>query len=393
MPYRLNPLVTQALDPPTGETRAWVESGLANPELPLIDAAQAVPSYPPAPALMDHLSAFVRQPESAFYTPILGIPALRAALAADLARDYRTEIDADQVAITCGGNHAFCMAMLAVAGPGDEVILPEPFYFNHQMWFEMQGVRARPLVCREDDEGMVPDPDEAAALIGPRTRAIALISPNNPTGTIYGPERLSAFFDLAERHSLALMMDETYKDFLPGDGPPHPLMQRPGWQDVFVLIYSFSKVYSLTGYRVGAVVGGARFMEAVGKVADTMTICAPRVGQEAALFGLQHLADWKAGKRRDLLQRITLLDQAYAEHRPAFDMVSRGAFFAYLRHPYQGAPSLEVSRRLLAEQSLLTWPGSIFGNQQDAYIRLAFANAGAAEITEMVRRLAAMAKA
>ena len=390
MPYRLNPLVTQALDPPTGETRAWVESGLMNPELPLIDAAQAVPSYPPAPALMAHLSDFVRQPESAFYTPILGVPALRAALAADLARDYRTAIEAEQVAITCGGNHAFCMAMLAVAGPGDEVILPEPFYFNHQMWFEMQGVRARHLPCREDAEGMVPDPDEAAALIGPRTRAIALISPNNPTGTIYGPERLAAFFELAERHGLALMIDETYKDFLPGDGPPHPLMQRPGWQDVFVLIYSFSKVYSLTGYRVGAIVGGARFMEAAGKVADTMTICAPRVGQEAALFGLEHLADWKAEKRRGLLQRIALLDRAYAEHRPAFEMVSRGAFFAYLRHPYEGTPSLEVSRRLLAEQSLLTWPGAIFGNQQDAYIRLAFANAGEDEIQEMVRRLAAM---
>ena len=390
MTFTINPNVADALDPPTGETRAWVEQGLMNPDLALIDAAQAVPSYPPAPALRAHLSAYVKEPESAFYTPIMGVPALRAALAKDLAQGYGANLEAEQVAITCGGNQAFCMAVLAVAGPGDEIILPEPFYFNHLMWMEMLGIRALSLPCVETPEGLVPDPAEAAAMITARTKAIALVSPNNPSGAIYSPERLGAFYDLAEAHGLALMVDETYKDFLAGEGPPHDFFKRPGWEEVFILLYSFSKVYSLTGYRVGAVVGGRRLMASLGKVADTMTICAPRVGQEAALYGLNHLADWREEKRRDLVARTGLLEQAFQRHKPAFAMVSHGAFFAYLRHPFGDTSSRAVSRRLLAEQSLLTWPGSMFGHSQEAYIRLAFANAGEAEIEEMVRRLAAM---
>ncbi|MEM7171133.1 MAG: aminotransferase [Pseudomonadota bacterium] len=388
MTFQLNRHVAAVSEPPTGETARWIKEGLANPDLPLIDAAQAVPNYPPAEVLREHLAEVVRQAESAFYTPILGLPKLRDALALDLAKGYDAPIGEESVAITCGGNHAFCMAILALASPGDEVILPEPFYFNHEMWFDMQGIGVRRLACRERGEGMVPEPADAAALITERTRAIVLISPNNPTGTIYEPARLKAFYDLARQHDLALVVDETYKDFLPGDGPAHSLFAEPDWGDVFVQLYSFSKVYSLTGYRTGSIAAGPRFIQAVAKIADTLNICAPRVGQEAALFGLTELGDWREHKRQDLLARIKLLDRAVAKHKPAFQMVSRGAFFAYLRHPLGGQASIEVSRRLLMEQSVLTWPGSFFGRDQDPYIRLAFANAKPTEIDETIARLA-----
>lgn len=390
MTLPINPHVARVLEPPTGETRGWVAQGPRNSSLALIDAAQAVPSYPPAPALREHLSRFVLEPESAFYTPILGIPALREALAADLAREYGARLDADHIAISSGGNHAFCMSVLAIAAAGDEVILPEPFYFNHQMWFDMQGIAVRALKCRETPHGMLPDVDEAQGLIGPKTKLIVLVTPNNPTGTIYPPELLRDFHGLARRHRLALIVDETYKDFLPGTAAAHRLFEEPDWEDVFVQLYSFSKVYSLTGYRVGAVVAGRRVLDAVSKVADTLTICAPRVGQEAALYGLEHLRPWRAEKRRQLLERIDLLDAAFAEHDPPFTMVSRGAFFAYLRHPFAGEASLAVSRRLFDDLSLLTWPGSFFGSDQEDYVRLAFANADAADIKEMARRLASM---
>jgi aspartate/methionine/tyrosine aminotransferase len=390
MSFSLNAHVTGALDPPTGETRTWLAEGARNSNLPLIDAAQAVPSYPPARELMQHLSQFVLEPESAFYAPILGIPELRRELADDLSAGYGAPLSSDQVGITSGGNHAFCMAVLAVAGAGDEVILPEPFYFNHQMWFEMQGIKVRTLPCRESAEGMVPLLEDAEKLVGPRTRLIVLVTPNNPTGTIYTPERLSNFYDFARRRGLALIIDETYKDFLPGEAPPHGLFSKPDWPDVFVHLYSFSKVYSLTGYRVGAVVAGPAMLDAVAKVADTLTICAPRVGQEAALFGLQHLDGWRAGKREELLQRIEILDAAFAAEKPPFAMVSRGAFFAYLRHPYKGLNSHAAARRVFDDLNLLTWPGSFFGADQEAYIRLAFANAAADDIAEMARRLASV---
>ena len=279
------------------------------------------------------------------------------------------------------------MALMALAAPGDEVILAEPCYFNHQMWFDMQDITVRPLPCRVTDEGMVPEIADAEALIGERTRAIVLISPNNPTGTIYSPERLNDFYRLAREHDLALVLDETYKDFLPADGAPHGLFQERDWQDVFVFLYSFSKVYSLTGYRVGALAGGDRFMEAVGKIADTLTICPPHIGQRAALYGLTHLAAWAEEKRTSLLGRQELLRKAFSRHAPAFRLISCGAFFAYVDHPFGDTPSLEVSKRLFAEASLLTWPGSFFGSHQERYVRLAFANADDEEIEEIARRL------
>ncbi len=388
MSFQLNPHVTATQEPPLGETSGWVAAGLANPDLPVIDAAQAVPSYPPAEELRAHLARVVQDPASAFYTPILGLPELREALAADLSSGYDAAVSSDHVAITCGGNHAYCMAMLALAGPGDEVILPEPYYFNHEMWFAMQGIKAVRLPCRESPEGMVPDVDEAARLMTNRTRAILLITPNNPTGTIFTPARLKAFYDLARARSAALVVDETYRDFRPDEAPAHDLFTQEDWQDVFVQLYTFSKVFSLTGYRVGTIAAGPRLIAAIAKIADTMNICAPRVGQEAAIFGLRHLAAWRAEKRRDLLARIALLEEAFQRHQPNFHMVSKGAFFAYLRHPFTGEASMEVSRRLFTAQSVLTWPGSIFGSGQDAYIRLAFANAGPEEIEEMVARLA-----
>lgn len=388
MAFAINPHVARALAPPTNETSTWLAQGDYNRDLPLLDASQAVPSYPPADELIEHLAQQVRVPETAFYAPILGIPDLRQALAESLSGAYGADVPAENIAITSGGNHAYCMAILALAGPGDEVILPEPYYFNHQMWFDMQGIGTRLLACRETPDGLLPDVDEARALVGERTRAIVLVSPNNPTGTVYSPEHLAAFHELARQTGTALLVDETYKDFLPGGDSPHGLFGDPEWTETFVFLYSFSKVYSLTGYRVGALAGGPHFIEAVSKIADTLTICAPHIGQKAALFGLRHLDDWARAKRDQLTQRLDLLRSAFVRQEPDFKLVSSGAFFGYVTHPFETESSLEISHRLFRQMSLLTWPGTFFGPNQDRYIRLAFANSGPDDIVEIVRRLA-----
>jgi aspartate/methionine/tyrosine aminotransferase len=388
MALTINPAVTAVASPPIPEAMSWLEG--ATPDKPPLDLAQAVPNYDPAPDLLDYLGRAASDPASAFYTPILGIPALREGLAASLAEEYGADIAPGEVAITTGCNHAFCMATAAVAGAGDEVILPEPFYFNHDMWFTMQGIRQVALACRAEAEGMVPDPEEAERLVTPRTRAIVLISPNNPTGTIFSEKRLLAFYRLAERRGLALIVDETYKDFRPGENgsAPHGLFREDGWRDVLIQLYSFSKAYSLTGYRVGSLVAGGRVMEAVSKIADTVTICPPHIGQLAALYGLEHLRDWREEKRLRTLGLIDTLDQAFQDHAPPYQLVSRGAFFAYLRHPFEGRSSVEVAKALARNQGLLVLPGEFFGASQQDYLRVAFANASAAELEELVRRLA-----
>jgi len=391
MALTINPAVAAAAVPPIPEAMSWLEAAELPPDRPPLDLAQAVPNYDPALELLDYLARAAGDPKSAFYTPILGLPALREGLAAALSEEYGAAVAPGEVAITTGCNHAFCMATAAVAGAGDEVILPEPFYFNHDMWFTMQGIRQVALACRAEAEGMVPDPDEAERLVTPRTRAIVLISPNNPTGTILSEERLLAFYRLAERHGLALILDETYKDFRPLDGAaePHRLFQQDGWRDVLIQLYSFSKAYSLTGYRVGSLVAGGRVMAAVSKIADTVTICPPHIGQLAALYGLQHLRDWRDEKRTRVLGLIESLDRAFRDHAPPYQLISRGAFFAYLRHPFAGRSSVEVAKALARTQGLLVLPGEFFGASQSEYLRVAFANASAEQLDDLARRLAA----
>jgi len=397
MTPKINPVVDAVASPPIAEAARWLPDAPPPGTDSLLDLAQAVPNYDPARELLAYLGRAATDSRSAFYTPILGLAELRETLAETLSVEYASTISPSQVAITTGCNHAFCMATAAVAGAGDEIILPEPFYFNHDMWFTMQGIRKVALPCRAEAEGMVPDAGDAEALITPRTRAIVLITPNNPTGTIYTEDRLLAFYRLAERHGIALILDETYKDFRPKDfhpagagapTAPHQLFHEASWPDVLIQLYSFSKSYSLTGYRVGSLVAGSRVMEAVSKIADTITICPPHIGQLAALYGLRHLGEWRQRQCARVLQLIESLDQAFQAYPSSYQLISRGAFFAYLRHPHEGRSSIDVAKALAREQGLLVLPGEFFGDSQKDYLRIAFANADAGQLTDLAKRLA-----
>ncbi|MDD9993444.1 MAG: aminotransferase class I/II-fold pyridoxal phosphate-dependent enzyme, partial [Rhodospirillales bacterium] len=137
--YRINPALGAVIPPPIAEIAKLAAGRDYPPEKPLLDLAQAVPAYPPAEALTAHLADAVRRPDTARYTPIVGRDDLRNALAAALAEAYGGDVTRDQVAITAGCNQAFCLALMALAGPGDEAILAAPSYFNYQMWLEMLG--------------------------------------------------------------------------------------------------------------------------------------------------------------------------------------------------------------------------------------------------------------
>ena len=386
MLYATNPAWEAVAAPAIAETRAWIAGRRFPEHRPLIDVAQAVPGYPPPKALTEHLARLVADEGSHRYTEIEGLPALRQALARHMSGFYGADIAPDAVAITAGCNQAYCLAMQILAGPGDEVLLPQPAYFNHQMWLDGLGVKAVHLPFRADRQG-VPDPDEAARLIGPRTRAIVLVTPNNPTGAVYPPETLRRFYDLARSRRIALVLDETYKDFLPGDGAPHDLFADPAWAETVVHLYSFSKVYCLTGYRVGAVVCGPTVRDALEKVTDCVQICAPRLGQEAALYGIGHLDAWRQGNADIMAGRADALRRAFSRNDLAYDLVSAGAYFAYVRHPFRGEGAVAVARRLARELGLLCLPGSWFGPGQDDYLRFAFANLDAAVMPAIAQRL------
>jgi aspartate/methionine/tyrosine aminotransferase len=387
MKLRPNPLLAAVAEPPIAEAHGWIRGRQFPADKPLIDVAQAVPGYPPPAALSDHLARVVSEPRLSRYTEIVGTLALRTALAADMNAQYTGDLGAADLLISGGCNQAFCLATLALAGPGDEVLLPLPYYFNHQMWLEMVGITPVHLPFRPD-RGGVPDPADAAARIGPKTRAIVLVTPNNPTGAVYPPEVIAEFHALARAHGIALVLDETYRDFLPEDGAPHDLFRDNDWRDALVHLYSFSKVFALTGYRVGAVAAGPELLAEITKAMDTVAICAPHVGQEAALYGLQHLGDWRRANTALMRERRAGLVDALRRNDLGYELVSCGAYFAYLRHPHGGRSATEVARRLAAEENMLCLPGSMFGPGQDGFLRLAFANVEASVMPDIAARLA-----
>ena len=228
--------------------------------------------------------------------------------------------------------------------------------------------------------------------ITPRTRAIALVTPNNPGGVEYPADLLDAFAALAARHKIALIVDETYRDFHTRDGAPHRLFHNPDWDATLIHLYSFSKAYRLTGHRVGAIAASPARLAEIEKFLDTVTICVSGPGQMAALWGLENLEEWLAGERLEILRRRQAMITGFAL-LPGWDLLGCGAYFGYARHPFD-TPSPDVAKRLLAEAGVLMLPGTMFRPAGDAAgrreMRIAFANADVAQIGDLMSRLHAV---
>ncbi len=392
MTLPLNPAMAATFAPPVMEARRWLAGAVFPPERPLINVSQAAPVDSPPLGLRQALAeAALNDPQAHLYGPVLGLPALRAEISAQWSKAYGGTITPEQVAITQGCNQAFTAVMSTLAGAGDEVILPTPWYFNHKMWLDMQGVRAVPLPT---SASLLPDPDHAAQLVTPKTRAIVLVSPNNPGGVEYPASLLADFMALARKHNIALIVDETYRDFdsrhsaLTG-GRPHDLFTDPDWHDTLIHLYSFSKAYRLTGHRVGAIVAATDRLAEVEKFLDTVAICPSQLGQIGALWGMRNLTEWVEGERAEILARRAAMTGGFSA-LPDWRLLGCGAYFAYVEHPYPMA-SDTLARRLVHEAGILMLPGTMF--QPDTHpegqrqLRIAFANVDANGIAELFRRL------
>lgn len=376
---------------PIVESRRWLAGTDFPPDRPLLNVSQAAPAEAPPEGLRQAMAQAVLQDTAAhLYGPVLGNSDLRQALAAQISGHYEAAVSAEQIAITSGCNQAFAAAIAALCGEGDDVIIPVPWYFNHKMWLDMAGVTAQPL---QVGAGMLPSAAEAEALITPRTRAIVLVTPNNPTGAEYPAALLRDFFDLARARGLALILDETYRDFDRREGAPHGLFQIPGWDGTLIHLYSFSKAYRLTGHRVGAIAAAPAKMFEMEKFLDTVTICPAQLGQIGALWGIENLGGWLAEERREILARRAAIEAGFpALAERGWKLLGCGAYFAYVEHPFDMA-SEDIARRLVAEASVLMLPGSMFmpaGDPAGArQFRIAFANVDTAGIAQLFGRLAA----
>lgn len=385
----VNPAIRTTTPPPVMQARRWLDGVTFSADKPLINVSQAAPTAPPPKALRQALADTVLTVNEAhLYGPVLGLPELRAEVAQQWSTAYAGRITDTQVAITSGCNQAFAAAIATLAGHGDEVILPTPWYFNHKMWLDMQGITTIPLPARTN---MLPDPEQAAALITPRTRAIVLVTPNNPTGAEYPADLLRAFYDLARKNGLALIVDETYRDFDSRTGAPHALFSDPDWADTLIQLYSFSKAYRLTGHRVGAMVASQTRLAEVEKFLDSVAICPNQLGQHAALWGMQNLSQWLAGERDEILNRRAAIETGFPVLADqGWKLLGCGAYFAYVEHPFS-MPSDQVAQKLVHDCAVLVLPGTMFMPKGDAngarQLRIAFANIDSDGIATLFERL------
>jgi aspartate/methionine/tyrosine aminotransferase len=386
MPHpAFNPLVERLSPPPIPSVQAWArhyDGGLG----PLIDLSQAVPGYSPHPALLGWLAEAAGSAAYAGYGAIEGDAVLRKAYAAEVAALYGGAVSARNIHLTAGCNQAFVATVMAVAAPGETVLMTNPCYFNHETTLAMMGIKAGFVECRAD-AGFVPRLDDISAALDRGAKALALVSPNNPTGAVYPSDLLRGVFDLCRARGVWLILDETYRDFLPGEArQPHGLFEAEGWDDTLIQLYSFSKSFCIPGHRLGAITAGDEVVEQVAKVMDNLQICAPRAPQQAVARALAELSAWRDGNRAEIARRADAMRAAIGS-APGWTMDAIGAYFAFVRHPFEHQTSTQVAERLARDLGLVTIPGSYFGTGLDRHLRIAFANADIDQIAEAGERL------
>jgi len=370
---KFSPHIEPVPFPPITAVKGWIADRTFPHARPLVDLCQAVPDYPPAPDLVDFLREQLGAPDTARYSADEGLPEVRSAVAAWLTRHYGQGPVAAEVCLTIGASQAFWLALLTVCRAGDQVIVQLPAYFDHLMALGALGIEA---VCAPFAEaaGGLPDPAVLERLITPRTRALLLVTPSNPTGMVIPPPVLDELLGLARRHDLALLLDETYHAFLPAGAPPHRLFAAPDWRRHFIQIVSFGKTFALTGHRAGALVAGGEVIHQALKLQDTMVVCAPRLTQLAIGYGCEHLDRWVSANAAMMQRRRDRFVALFREPGNPFELVASGAFFAWVRHPWPHSSGWQAARRLATEADLICLPGEAFGAGLEPYLRLAFGN-------------------
>jgi aminotransferase len=319
------------------------------------------------------------------YTAWPGIPPLREALAGKLERDNGLEVDLQkELIVTTGVQEALLVIFLALLDPGDEMLVPSPYYNEYYRDSLVAGGCLITVPTYERDNFDV-DPAQIEERISPRTKAIMLNSPGGATGTVHPLSTLEAVAELAQRHDLVVVSDEIYEKFLYDGHQHHSIAALPGMWERTVTVNGFSKCYSMTGWRVGYLTGPSDLLRPMLAFKHSMSICTPAVSQWAALAALTGPTDWWPAVMRDYearrqiwIEGLDAMGLSYAQ--------SQGAFYLMVNITPTGKTSKEFAQALEQEEKLLVGPGSAFGEEGEGYIRVSF-NAPVDQLEEGLQRM------
>jgi aminotransferase len=318
------------------------------------------------------------------YTSNFGLLGLRTAVAEHLARLHGIHYDpANEIVITVGGSEALYLSMNAILNPGEEVIVPTPCFVSYQAEVIMAGGVAVELPTYVED-GFLPRPDLLEAAITPRTKAILIGYPNNPTGTVATRQALEEIARIAEKYNLVVISDELYDQLI--YGIEHVCFATlPGMRERTILLGGFSKNYAMTGWRIGYASGPASIIKGLVRIHQYTIMSAPTTAQWAAIVALKEGEPHVKEMREEYNRRRQLFVKGLNNlGLPTFE--PRGAFYAFPKVSITGMDDETFAQKLLEEERVAVVPGSSFGPGGEGYVRCSYATAYE-KLEEALRRM------
>jgi len=347
---------------------------------PVIGFGAGEPDFPTPDYIVSAAATAAAVPANHRYTPTPGLPDLRDAIVAKTKRDSNYEITADQVLVTNGGKQSVYQAFATIIDPGDEVILPSPFWTTYPECIKLAGGKAVEVFADESQNYLV-SVEQLEAARTPKTKALLFCSPSNPTGSVYSPEQVKAIGEWALKNNIWIIADEIYEHLL-YDGAKAPSMPVvvPGLADSTIIINGVAKTYAMTGWRVGWMIGPKDVIKAATNLQSHLTSNVSNVSQRAAIAALTgdlsavHKMGEAFDRRRKLI--VGLLNEV-----PGFECpMPTGAFYVYpsvkgaLGKTIRGKvanTSAELATIILDEVEVAAVPGEAFG--PSGYLRFSYA--------------------
>ena len=305
------------------------------------------------------------------YSPPEGLPALRQAIADRVKRVNNIDVDpATEVVVTNGGQEALFLMVLALLSPGDELIVPEPNYNTYADSLAFAGgVKVEVQTYAEDD--FRADPADVRAAVTDKTRALLLVSPNNPAASVISPSDMRTMLDIAIEHDLMVIADDIYDLFVYDDFEHVSPAALPGGKERTLTLNALSKAYSMTGWRLGWIVGPADIMARVRELKAAISGGASVISQHAGIAALtgpqdavEMMAEAYRKRRRLVLDALDAMGMSYG--------LPQGGQFVFADIGFTGMDSGEVAQRILTEQHVLAYPGSAFSKDRKDYLRMTF---------------------
>jgi aspartate/methionine/tyrosine aminotransferase len=333
-----------------------------------ISLGQGVVYYPAPVQAQNSLADALKKGVCDSYGPVEGLHALRQAIAQKLASDNDIICGEDRIIVTAGGNMAFLNAVLAIGDAGDEMILPVPYYFNHEMALRMAGLKPVPVPV---DRRYQLIPDAIAAAVTLRTKAVVTVSPNNPTGAVHGEESLRAVNRLCADRGIYHISDEAYEYFIHEDKSHFSPGSIERAAQHTISLYSMSKSYGFAGWRIGYMLIPDQLREAVLKIQDTNLICPALASQYAALGALEAGKPYCLSRNPQIEANRRAMLNALARTRLLRQLpVAEGAFYLFIDLE-NAMDAMVLATRLIEEHGVATIPGDAFG-ATGCHLRIAY---------------------